>query len=591
MENQIAQLQLRAPQKTLSKLSFSATDNQAVTAWLNNLPKANIGEISRHLYGALGEINKLITTPLQRFQLLESLRPTVYYTLEALSKHYLGQTVVLNEQQKKVANLAQALQIYLATGYKQVILDNTAKDADKQLTGNAIHRAMSEMSRSLLRTYQLYCPPPRFLWLEIGQLYQFAEQLQLLDYSCKDAQNSFISSPSVLLVYTRAVLLGCSRANQLRQADLQQVFNALELWAPLSKIQLIAKNDPLFFINFESDHPPCYFSLSREPVTLACRGLNSLPLIHALKDSLKTPITLNEKPSITVPKSMSMELIKHLIEAWGPLKERSFKRMATQGELHITIGFSATHYFLSGEKDFARQLLSVKTSQRAAHFTTEEANTDAWCNAFDADTSDRKVHAALRDNESIKFSDHTETKKPEYRNHLTQISDTSPGGYCVTWPGNLPPQTQSGELLGVRESDSEPWCLAVIRWIKVESPERSLMGIELLTPNASPCALSMLRKTRDGSQAMRAFLLPEINAIAQPATLITPSRPFEEGGKVLLNQNGVEQKGQLTHKVMATRSFSQFEFKRLQQILQPALAKTNTTSDGEEDFTSVWKLL
>ncbi|RRJ82330.1 hypothetical protein [Aestuariirhabdus litorea] len=590
MDNDISHLQLRVPQRTQSELSFCLPTPSALESWLSGLPKANLGEISRLLYSALVELNKLNTKPQLRFQLLELLRPTIYYTLSALSKHYLGQSVILNEQQKKVANLAQALQTNLATGYKHIILDCHALEDERQLCCNAIHRAITELSRAQLRAYQLYCPPPRYLWLELGQLFQAAEHLHLLDQEVADTQNAFITASSARTLFTRILLLSCSRPNQLRQADLSQVFDVLELWAPRASVQVIGRHDPTFIINLEADHPPSYFALTREPVTIASRGLDSVPLMQALMVAQKRPALSTDQQPITIPKSMSPELIKHLIQAWGPLKERAFKRINANGALQITVGLSATHYFLSGEKDFNEQLIAYSAASRKARFMAGGLGSDAWSNAFDADTSDLKLHSPLRDGEEIAFKHSSDKTVTHYQIHETHLLDTSPGGYCVVWPGNLPPQTQSGELIGVRESETDQWCLAVIRWIKVESPERALMGIELLTPNAQPCALSLLRKSSDASLAMRAFLLPEIMAIAQPATLITPLRPFEEGSKVLLNQRGKESKGQLTHKLMGTRSFSQFEFKFLQQLLGTE-SDQGGGADDEEDFTSVWKLL
>ncbi|MCL6415620.1 hypothetical protein MIB92_08155 [Aestuariirhabdus sp. Z084] len=592
MDNEITQLQLRVPQRTLSDLSFCTSSVVGLENWLNSLPKANLGELSRQLYTALIELNKLVAKPALRYQMLEALRPTIYFALDALSKHYLGQSVILNEQQKKVANLAQALQMNLATGYKQVVLDTLNDPANSISCGNAIHRAMSELARAQVRAYQLYCPAPRYLWLELGQLFQAAESLQLLKHEVADRQNSYISSSTPGSLFCRIMLMACSRANQLRQADLQQVFNALEIWSPLIRVQRITRQEPIFIVNLEADQPPTYFALTREPSTPASRGLNSVPLMQAIEQASRMPGMPGESSALTIPKSMSQELIKHLIQAWGPLKERVFKRIPSNGSLQIIIGLSAIHYYLSGEKNFDEQLIRYSRKERNTRFAAGGVNSDAWANAFDADTTDLKLNSPLRDGESIKFNPEADAKKEApYKIHLTHLENTSPGGYCVIWRGNLPTHTQSGELIGVRENNREQWCLAVIRWIKIESPERTLMGIELLTPNAQPCALSLLRKSSDSSLAMRAFLLPAIPAIAQPATLITPLRPFEEGNKVLLSQQGSEQKGQLTHKLMGTRSFSQFEFKYLQQLLETPTAKPPSEGNDDDDFSSVWKLL
>ncbi|MFH7391486.1 molecular chaperone, partial [Pseudomonas syringae pv. tagetis] len=62
-----------------------------------------------------------------RQQLLEKLRPEVYFVCKHLERHFLTQALVLDERPRKVANLSQALQNHLATGYNQIIQQLAAR--------------------------------------------------------------------------------------------------------------------------------------------------------------------------------------------------------------------------------------------------------------------------------------------------------------------------------------------------------------------------------------------------------------------------------------------------------------------------------
>src|SRR5690606_34451545 len=95
--------------------------------------------------------------------------------------YYLGQSIVLEERPRKVANLSQSLQNHLATGYKIVVTqDASMKNRDRaEITTLAIQRAIRALCGPLLRAYQLYCPVADDVWLEIHQLYLLARGRRL----------------------------------------------------------------------------------------------------------------------------------------------------------------------------------------------------------------------------------------------------------------------------------------------------------------------------------------------------------------------------------------------------------------------------
>ena len=147
-----------------------------------------------------------------------------------------------------------------------------------------------------------------------------------------------------------------------------------------------------------------------------------------------------------------------------------------------------------------------------------------------------------------------------------QLVDHSPGGYCLAWEGEVPGQLQTGELLGLREGSSQSWSIAVVRWIRQVRGGSTQMGVELIAPQAQPCGLRLLRKDDQGSEYLRALLLPEIGAISQPAMLIAPRLPFQEGHKVLIKREGEEQRAVLNRRRTGTGNYNQFEYRSLGQV-------------------------
>jgi hypothetical protein len=189
----------------------------------------------------------------------------------------------------------------------------------------------------------------------------------------------------------------------------------------------------------------------------------------------------------------------------------------------------------------------------------------------------------------------TGTGENSYPTFELAIVNHSPGGYCLSWPKEVPTQLQAGELLGVQDSPEQSWSVALVRWIRQVRGGGTQMGIELIAPHAQPCGLQLLRKADQNSQYLRALLLPEISAISRPATLITARLPFQEGNKVQINLNGEERRAVLSRKQTSTGSFNQFEYRAVEQTPpeqgKPVTPQKNQSASGEEDFDSLWKSL
>ena len=250
MDKQSPHLFLRAPTPARRGLSFCDASPREMKRWIAGLPKANIGETARQLYQGLIELNQLITPADNRLQLLELLRPEVHFVCNHLERHFLNQSIVLDERPRKVANLCQALQSHLASGYKQIIVEELPRFAKErpQLLTVALQRASHSLCAPLVRASQLYCPVPEGLWLELHQLHRLARQHGLQRVQVRDNLARNGQSLSQEQVYIGALLLGCARCNQLRQNGIARLAEALEHWSSLASLQPADEPHSLFVI-------------------------------------------------------------------------------------------------------------------------------------------------------------------------------------------------------------------------------------------------------------------------------------------------------------------------------------------------------
>ncbi len=603
-DNSLSQL-LTVPDQKLTALSFCEATARGIEAWTKGLPMANVGETAKRLYHAVSELNQLIIAPGTRFQMLETIRPPIYFVCQELAKHFLNQGVVLPEKQRKIANLAQALQLHLANGYKVVLLDGLGQgQADKirKVLPIACHRAISDLAQTVLRSAQLYCNSPPQVWLDIHQIHALAEQQRFMTVEVTDDQCRHIRTTSIGEAYKRVLLLGCSKPNKLRQADVAHLYEAFEGWARHVQIDPKAADTALFVFSIEHDAPPIYRSLHQGHISPDVWGLDPSRLVQLLSDYLEQ---LNNKKfdagDLIVPPHISENLLIHVSQAVGVLAKRSFKRISSNGLLSICVGLSATHYFCSDGVDFSLQLIAKQAHESGDGddetnlFARRMKHLDTWAsNEFNnSRNGDSNADLTPINYTGISNKQTNSEQNPQstlYKQYQVPLVNTSPGGYCLKWEGEIPANVQAGEILGVREATTHAWSIAVIRWIRQVKQQGTQIGIELLAPSAQPCGVQLIGKTGD-SEYLRGLLLPELAPTGQPTTLITPRLPFQTGHRVVINRMGEEAKTQLTARTAATNSFSRYELRNPSSLTTPEESTSLSLKSLDDEFDSLWPSL
>ena len=594
MDSTTQKLHLRIPQQTLSNLSFAEGSEKGIAQWLANLPKANIGETARQLYQGLIELNQYDVPADKRLAMLERIRPEVHYVCTALSRYYLGQSIVLEDKPRKVANLSQSLQNHLANGYKIIVAqERSIKSRDHaNLMTLALQRSIRGLCGPLLRAFQLYCPVADGVWLELHQLYQLARKRNFHQTPVPDSESADRQPLSIEQCYLVALLMGASRPNQMRQSAMGRLFSTLEDWSRYARLVSPEDSKALFIINPDMDCPPRYKSLIRGESLDHSLGLDTRKLVNGIKEFMTTGS--DYRGELHIPSVLGVELLQHVSQSWGDLAERTFNRIPSQGHLRVSIGMSATHYRISG-KSFARMIDASDAELNPFSDAAQRAREGGWSSAFDGGDSVEWHAAGVEQINYGTNSEEAEEGDEQYPIHNLPIVNHSPGGFCLTWPKEVPKQLQAGELLGIQEANEQDWSLAVVRWIRQVRGGGTQMGIELIAPHCIPCAAKLIRKTGEPSQYLRALLLPAVTAIDRPATIITPRLPFQVNSKINILQGGKVEKANLSNRVSATGSFSQFEYHLIEQetagTSQSETGRASLTTGPEDDFDSLWKSL
>ncbi len=514
---------LTAEPADLNSLHTCQAEPDAINTWVAALPMANLLASTTQLLELVDELCRLRTDYLTRLELLESIRSTVYYMCARIER----QNVAGGTRWSMQLEQAQSLQQKLAAGYIVVVLaalpicneDKSAREA----VINALHRAISDLSRVLLRSHRHYLTPDTGIWLQLNQLFHVARSCGLAEQKVRDSENHNQAPTSIIEAWMRPVLVALAKPNQLRPMELNQLFNALETWSSQAEVRPAETKD-LFTVDLQQDRPPASTALIRSNPSLL--GLNTEVLAYELEAFLR------EIPSsVVVPEFVGSKVLKHVASAWSTAQVRQHQRLQLAESVEIGIG------------------LRVAAACFAHEIETTRAKTTA-----EKTTSNKTVDTP------------TPVNGPTV--HTTAACDTSPLGFRVRWPEGLPASAQIGELLSVREASSKQWRIGVLRWIGGSKGGAATTGVELLSPTAVPVSARVV-KTKGGSTAFaKALLLPALPAMQRPASLITPRVPFQPMQKIQIQRGRTQSNIHLGSCIGQTENYNQFSFRMLGSYLE-----------------------
>ncbi len=575
------------PRQDLPQFTHFTPAAEAARAWATQLPVTNIRAVSAQLLAALRDLNRYPLRPEARFEILENLADYLRVTLTNLTRRFLNQPLVMPAEPQRLAERADALLAELQTAYSIVAIE-TQRNQEKihglnpaRLLCESLYQAMRCVGQQLLLAYQLHRPAPINSWLSLHRLYSLGEwqNLETLPLEGPGAGYRTLNS-----AYLQALLLGCSKPNQLLQGDLEAIYQALGEWPDKLKIGKSSELQGLFTVDLGSDQPAVYSALYGETGGPMRRIIDCEALVGHLRE-LRDPEQGYDGQGIRLRSGLSLPdaMLAHLIEALGTMSMRNFKRIATDTPVLVSLGISGAHYHGAGEHNF-QQLIHGRDhrpdSLDAANpnpFLSTSASADVW-GANPGFDQARRTHreepgADLTHNIELDIFTRNVIEEMEAAPvereaplHRVRQRNASPGGYCLVWDRDLPEEVRNGEILCIQENPRATWSIAAIRWISRLENSRTLVGVELLSPGATACAVQARLKTGTERAPQRSLLLPEIPLIGQPPTLVTPRTGFREGMKVTLLRHGAARHIQLQRQLSSTGSFTQFEFRDIRRL-------------------------
>lgn len=544
------------PKRDRKHLSLVRHTKQQMELWVQRLP-VNPLECGKELYQVVTELMTLDIDSELRFELLSVLQPSIYTLIASLEKLYTQQPLILPIQGRRSLALAQTLRQYLAVNYKIIAIEMTEKlkgkmgfldlgrKAGQTLAATAIQQYILHAQHVLLDNYRQYELAMTGIWYDVHNLARLAELHGLLDQPpLKSGYES--SEYTVRRVYLATILLASSRVNKLRATELDLVYQYSFYWSQFLTMNTNSAGSLL--VCNRDDQPPSYHH--RIVTAYDSWYIHATNFVEYLRQDLS-------HTGIKLP----IHLQRHLLDTWMSAKDRMFVRRPVNKAILLSVGMSAAHYYVSGQVQFKIVTQGEEAQQEIEQpkylFGLEEDKVpeepiDAWQICYG----------------SVAGIDEEQKELPKipsmtYMPYRVRTINRSPGGQKLIWTEPPPLSLRVGEVVALSEERDQGWGVGVLHWIQQKSDKTIEIGVELLTAQPTACGVCLLKNNKPTSDYMRGFLIPEMQSIELPATLMTLNAGLVVGSIVRVSQYGKTVDIQLTKLVLSTQSLSQFEFEPL----------------------------
>lgn len=518
------------------------TSPEQTGKWLSALPLADGAQTGRLLYQALYTLNRMPLDVADRLAILELYRQPVGTVTAALQTHFVHFGLPLRPRQKQLADFLMQLQMEMAYGYKHIVAagQSARRPWEDENFRLAMERTVRYLGEVLLRAYQVYMPVPTGVWREIHDLYRYAEQHACAHLPLADEGGSIAES------YLQVLMLGLCGPYQLLQNECHQVNAFVARWTRRVRISPHIENvDPVghFLLDLDADHPAVPYPHDvplRDAAGL--RVVNALELARTAYEFMKR-LRKGEPPrtldlGFECVGSACVDTLKRMLRFWGMAGRRHFSRHPSRKPLSLCLGVNAVHFFVDGQRPFTPPDRSPVIPERVA-----------------AVPDDAQLEAEAR-SEGTESAVSGETFRVDSR---WLVHNESAGGMSLSRRGDVGVHTRVGDVIGIHNPDVNRWRIGVVRWVKSPDTQRVEVGVEMLAPFAQPLAVRPLGT--NPSSYGQALLLPPIEALHQPATIIVQSGAYRAGHELEIAETGLPARRVcILNVVERTTSFSQVIF-------------------------------
>lgn len=488
----------------------------ACREWLAGAPLTDAAQMVALLLREVTALNRATLPAGERLEILELLRGPIHECQDAFGRRFVGKPQPLADAERSAFDTSSALWHTLVTGYMRCAEACFAGDPQvKSKTALVLERALVALGAQQLDTHRVNRAPGAEHWRLLHQMFASAEQFGVATQEVADAVHLGKLKGSPQAAYVEALLLGMSNLHECSQRQIGWAARWARRWAPKIKMlaeapQLSSQSIPLC-VDLASELAPGY-----RPFTgPGARWLDTGELRHSIKKRLAL-LAQGEPPAklnlgTDCPQPACGELLTALYGRWCKgAAVRAAERRPASGRCRFVAGVEAVHYYVAGRKPFKR---IAPTDLRTLRREQEEIAT------FGRVATHRDEH----------FSEQAGYAVEEWQAmEEWHAINTSSAGVRIARP-LVQPGARVGhhQLVAVTPPEAQDWLLGWVRWTLVS--ERLEAGISLFPGRPEAIAARGSGISAANEPFRPVFVLPGIDAIGQPPSIVLPVGMFKTG--------------------------------------------------------------
>jgi len=609
-------MKLNIPEQKAPSADAIPSQPRKLKKVLSALPNSNMGELTKQTFLILRDLNRQTMPNKQRLEDLEMIRTLTREVFNNLKKYFINRTLPLPEKSQKIVNLNQSILQELIYGYEIIAYEAANKidtKIDDKTLSIAICRAINYLSEMFLRSSEVYEPCCKNLWMDVHQLYAFAESRGITENTVIDNEKE----PDKLTIetsYKQILLFSLARPIALRQRDSERVFKELFEWSKHSNIQRDASEsmiDNVFCMRIHEDTAPRYLADADLAEGVTIRTLDAKKLVDHI--NILIAEQSKQKQKLALGDDIPVETLNALAASWGVSAKRRFSRADRKGHIDVAIGLlhsaKAIRDSFKEEQSFDTKSGFVRTSASTKQdpgFTLESINspeedpgymthTEVGAtenNSWDMVAKGRTLTDTYTNEQKSILDDKLKLRQKNTDSHW-DIVNISAGGYCLHWNSDDTSKAQIGELIALQEFDSKDnfeWRIGVIRWMQFTHEHGLEIGVQVISPKVITATAQ--RVNRPNEIPFDCLMLPGIKALNQASSTILPAHAFKTNDKltvqILNNKIDVTLSDIKEH----TGSFTQFTYKNTEvdKRIKKQVKKEEATKN-KDDFDEIWSSL
>jgi hypothetical protein len=487
------------------------SDAKSCQQWLAALPLTNAPAAHTEIQLQLDLLNHTSAlSGIERWRILEHLRESIQFVQGEVAKKYAGKPAPLEGNEialwKKTLTLWQSFN----QGY-QICLQNYL-DNDKALASFApaiVQRILRLTGQQMLEYYNLYQNVPEALWKQLHKAYASAEALGVEKTPVKDPLNRMVEGTRPESAYVQALLMDLADPFHYNIKQRSQIDRWLDKWAarviisktpsaphpelklPVLVVDLNRTTGIQYGMPFEASATVRHLDINLLAATLAKR------IRHLRKGGAPGELDMGDDCQQPACEALLTQLYQQWCE---PPQNRTYERRTGGEKAQVSFTIAAIHFFCNGGKPFRQP-------------GEREHQDIGWREA-----QDLKIFGQVS----------SQTKKLQasqigFAVENWQIQDESALGFKLAADGLHAARVALNQLVAIRHPQAKHFAIGMIRWMRFDPNGdlsigiRAFPGIPMAIGIRAPVLIASLQ-----NKFLQGFLLPEIPALKEPATLVLP---------------------------------------------------------------------